>query len=189
MSEPLTLRLRRETAAAHQRLEDGLALLEGAPDAGRFLRTLRGFHGFHAAWEPAVAAAPSTREIFAGRSRLAHLRRDLLALGEAEETLDRLPRCEAAAALASDAGAALGSLYVMEGSTLGGQLLARAVAGAPWAPAGGLTYFSPYGSETGRMWRTFQAVLNATPELRQDAVVQGAEDTFDTLHNWVSASR
>lgn len=188
MDDVLTLRLRRETQAAHQRLEDSLALLDGAPDRERFTQALRAFLGFHAAWEPAVAASPGTAGAFEGRSRLPHLRRDLLALGEAPETLARLPRCDAAAGLADAPASALGSLYVMEGSTLGGQVLARAVAGAGWGPAGGLTYFNPYGMETGRRWRALQAELNAAPRGEHDAVVAGAQATFALLRDWMRAA-
>jgi heme oxygenase (biliverdin-IX-beta and delta-forming) len=137
-------------------------------------------------WEPSLAAWPQLDPLAAGRSRLPHLRRDLLALGLAAAEVEALPRCEAAAGLARTPASTLGALYVVEGSTLGGQVIARALAGRPWVPAGGLIYFSPYGAETGRMWRTVQAALNAAPAREQAQVVAGALEAFDVLHAWMA---
>ena len=188
MPTELASRLRSDTREAHQHLEDALALLEGRPTAARFLQALERFHGFHAVWEAGVAAAsPPLASVFAGRSRLDALRRDLLALGLAPEEVDRLPRCGAARALTGDPRAALGSLYVMEGSTLGGQVISRAIADATWAPPGGLAYFAPYGAETGPRWRALQAVLNAAPAADHAAIVEGALATFATLRDWMQA--
>ena len=187
MPQSLTSRLRAETQEAHQRLEDGLALLEPPLSQARFTHALGRFHGFHAVWEPAIAGLDDVAPVFAGRSRLAHLRRDLAALGVDEEALARAPVCAAAAGLAADAATAFGSLYVLEGSTLGGQLIARALQGAAWLPPGGLGYFSPYGAETGAMWRTLRDRLDAVAGPDQDRVLAGAEHTFSILHDWVAA--
>jgi heme oxygenase len=145
------------------------------------------FHGFHLVWEEAMAAAPRFGVLMAQRSRLAHLRTDRLALGASEAELARTARCEAARALAGSTAAALGSLYVMEGSTLGGQVISRALAEAPWLPPGGLTYFNPYGDRTGAMWRSFKAAaaLICRPGL-EPAAEAGAVATFDLLCGWLA---
>lgn len=54
---------------------------------------------------------------------------------------------------------ALGMLYVLEGSTLGGRLILR------WLEDRGirdpdLAFLDPYGPDTGRLWRGFLAVLS-----------------------------
>ena len=53
---------------------------------------------------------------------------------------------------------ALGMLYVLEGSTLGGRLILRTLA-AKGVSDPDLAFLDPYGSESGARWREFLAVL------------------------------
>jgi heme oxygenase len=53
---------------------------------------------------------------------------------------------------------ALGLLYVMEGSTLGGRMIVRSLA-ERGVDVTGLRFLDPYGAETGARWRGFLAVL------------------------------
>lgn len=179
--------MRAATREAHERLETALDLMREPLERERFVGVLGRFHGLHAAWEPAVAARPEMGALMEGRSRLAHLRADLTALGLSDDEVDALPASQDAAALADTEAGAWGSLYVMEGSTLGGKLIARALAAAPWLPPGGLTYFDARGSDTGRMWRQLgQAVDVATPSGGRQAVEQGAARAFDVVRGWVA---
>ena len=171
--------LRAETAQAHARLEDRLDLLQPRPDKARFAHLLKGFYGFHLAWEPAMAAHPAGALI--GRDRTALLQHDLATLGVPEAEWASVQPWTKAAGLAAEPQAALGSAYVVEGSTLGGQLIARALVDAPWRPTAGLRYFDPYGRETGARWRAFKAALDATPRETWPLVVDGARATFALL--------
>lgn len=182
----LASHLRRETAAAHSRLEQSLSLLSQPLDRQRFVRVLERFHGFHAVWECAIRQRSKFAAFHAPRARLPHLRRDLAALGRTTAEIRALPVCGAAETLAGDEAATLGSLYVMEGSTLGGQLIARALADAGWAPSGGITYFDPYGRRTGEMWRGFQGFL-AAQDPDRDRAAAGACATFALLEEWLAA--
>ena len=53
---------------------------------------------------------------------------------------------------------ALGFLYVVEGSTLGGRMILREVA-ARTGDTAGLDFMDPYGARTGEAWRAFLGVL------------------------------
>lgn len=182
----LAARLRRETADAHASLETALDLLCRPLDRQRFVHVLERFLGFHTVWECAVRRHAGLRAFLEERTRLPHLRRDLLALGVEATKLEHLPACLPAAELGACEASALGSIYVMEGSTLGGQLIGRALAEADWLPDGGLTYFNPYGSQTGRMWRAYHAFAEARlPEAKHGAAVAGARRTFEVLEAWV----
>lgn len=186
-SGALALRLRRETADAHARLEAALDLLRAPLQQERFRHVLERFHGFHVVWEGTVRRHPGLRAFLEERTRLPHLRRDLAALGASLDEMEHLPACLAAADLAGCEAAALGSLYVMEGSTLGGQLISRALAEADWTPEGGLTYFNPYGRETGAMWRAFHAFAEARlPEATHGTAIVGARRTFEVLEAWIA---
>ena len=145
------------------------------------------FHGLHAAWEPAMARRAEVAPLIVARTRLPHLRADLLALGLTPAEVDALPACPAAAGLADTPGRAWGSLYVMEGSTLGGKLIARALAGAPWLPPGGLAYFDARGADTGRLWRELGLRLDGVAEaVGRDELARGAEAAFDAVRAWTA---
>lgn len=172
--------LRSETGEAHRRLEARLDLLRPPLERDRFVRVIGRLLGFHEVWEPAAGVG-------AERSRLPHLRRDLRALGLDEGAIAALPRCAAAAALAGTEEAVVGSSYVVEGSSLGGQVIARALAEVPWLPPGGLAAFDPYGARTGAMWRAFGAWCEARGEsLERGAVAAAACATFAMLEDWLS---
>ena len=185
--DDLPLALRVHTSLAHQRLERSLDLHGRLRDKLRFVGVLERFFGFHLVWEAAIAERPSLREFHRPRRRVAALAQDLLALGHTQARIDSLPSCSEASALAASDGAALGSMYVMEGSTLGGQLITRALLTSAWAPQGGLGYFDPYGRRTGEMWREFKDWLVRHPgAAERRCVLEGARGAFDLLHDWVS---
>jgi heme oxygenase len=180
--------LRAGTAQAHRELEAKLDLISRVSDRQRFLEVLERFLGFHLVWERAIGQHAALRCLHESRSRLPHLRRDLSALGRTHAEQAAAPLCAAAAALAEQPGEAIGSLYVMEGSTLGGQVIGRALAQAGWAPPGGLTYFNPYQARTGEMWRAFGAWAEANvAEDQWQAAVTGANRTFAVLRSWMPA--
>ena len=183
---PLRFSLRAETAAAHAELEAALDLVGRVSDRQRFLQVLERFLGFHLTWEHAIGQYPALRAFQEPRSRLPHLRRDLAALGRTNAEQAALPLCAPAAALVDSHAAAVGSIYVLEGSTLGGQVIGRALADAGWAPRGGLTYFTPYKARTGEMWRAFGAWSEANVAVHErDLAVAGANRTFAVLQNWL----
>ena len=183
----LSTALRTGTAQAHERLEAALDLLSPPLRSERFLHTLERFYGFHRAWEPAVEAQPALAAMPRGESQLPHLREDLRALGCSDAQIDALPSCPDAGRLASRPLEGLGSLYVVEGSALGGQVIARALDQAPWAPSGGLRYFDPHGPQTGARWRAFKAQLDAAAAPSDwPQVIEGAVQTFDTLRVWLA---
>lgn len=75
---------------------------------------------------------------------------------------------------------ALGALYVLEGATLGGQVISRRLRQTLGVtPEWGGAYFYAYGPGTGRMWRAFGEVMNRCVAPGDEArVVAGAQATF-----------
>jgi heme oxygenase len=185
VSPSLPERLREATADLHRTLESSLGLATRPIDRQRIVRLLMRFLGFHLVWEPTVAAATDDRSFMAPRRRVEHLRRDLGALGVPVEIVADPPLCLAAGAF-DDPLAAWGSVYVLEGATLGGRVISRTLEGEAWLPAGGVRYFDPYGAATGRMWQETRAKLAArsTPET-DDRVIAGARLCFEQLAVWL----
>lgn len=181
-------RLREETVAAHAALEAAFNLERVLSSAEAARRVLERFYGFHLVWEAAMSRTAAAA-FAAERSRLPLLIADLTSLGAGQDDLAALPRCEAAAALPAARAGEIGSLYVLEGSTLGGQLISRALKNAPWVPPAGLTYFNPYGPRTGEQWRAFMAWADEQAAGEDTgAVIAAANDTFALLQAWLPAA-
>jgi heme oxygenase len=124
------------------------------------------------------------------RWKLPLLVKDLEALGHDAASLALLPRAMGLPRLAG-LPEALGCFYVLEGSTLGGQLILRHLqrhfAGVS---AGGFAFFRAYGDQVGPMWRAFgevvsRASVGAASEDFDARVVRSAQDTFDAFETWL----
>jgi heme oxygenase len=117
---------------------------------------------------------------------LACSKSDLVALGWDRASVVRLPQCESLRAPESTAEF-IGALYVVEGSTLGGIQLARAL--EPLVRSGeGRSFFLGYGDRHGAMWRSFLKILEecASSEAAGDAVIEGAIRTFADFESWMA---
>ena len=178
-------RLKLETAPAHRRLESDLGLSRETVSEPRIRRLLERFHGFYRVWEPWVASSGLDETFFGPRRKLALVETDLRALGVAEpHLLPAYPFLLGPATLEQ----AMGSLYVIEGSMLGGQVIRRWIMDAPWQPGGGFAYFNAYGSDVGRMWRSVQErLLSLASVAGEDGIVRAASLTFEGLHGWLCA--
>jgi heme oxygenase len=84
---------------------------------------------------------------------------------------------------------AFGCLYVVEGSTLGGQIISRQVTrNLGLSPDNnGCRFFCCYGENTGTMWRRFgeslETFLTANPDTRPQ-IVASALSTFECFQGW-----
>jgi heme oxygenase (biliverdin-IX-beta and delta-forming) len=168
--------LRRATRAQHERI-DGLVSLHRLHDSAHYAGVLRVFASFLAGWEPSVAAAlPEWQEWLAARSRRALLLQDLRQL-----QIEAPPPASWPAY--AHAASAWGSVYVLEGSALGGQFIARSLAQSGLHADNGAAYFHGWGSATARLWRETREVLNAqlaSPRALELASA-AARTTFDSL--------
>jgi heme oxygenase len=173
-------RLKAETRDAHDRIEHDLGLTRADLSLETYGILLTRMHGFFTSWEPAVEAALDDAAFLGPRRKLPLLAGDLAALG-----LRPGPACALLPAMPGR-DAALGSLYVLEGSTLGGQVIRRHVEALfAFSPGGPTAYFTGYGADTGRRWQEMRARLAALPQAAAPIVVEAALSTFDALHRWL----
>jgi heme oxygenase (biliverdin-IX-beta and delta-forming) len=81
---------------------------------------------------------------------------------------------------------ALGILYVVEGSSLGGRFILKNIETIKGLDEGkGVSYFTGYGNKTGSHWKSF---LNALTEYQkknncEDEIIKGAIYAFDCIHD------
>lgn len=186
MKLPLLQRLKGETSGQHENLERCLQLLRPDMSLGEYRRLLEGFYGFYAPWER--RAAPLLSQMLPGffpeRRKTPLLEEDLQFLGSEPAALAECPDLPATDSLLP----LLGSLYVLEGATLGGQILSRHFTRQfNLSPYQGCAFFTGYGSDTGRRWRSFCERLTSYSSPDNDVViVQSAIDTFCCFQNWLA---
>jgi heme oxygenase len=178
--------LRTGTAAEHESVEQSLDLLAPDLERGRLADVLTRMHGFWRAAEAGLddwaARFPSDAETvtWPARRRAALFAADLDALGATPA--DDGPRL----APVASTDEALGRLYVLEGSTLGGTFIDRHLAGLPGLGGIRLRAFSPYGAETGAMWHAFRRATRdrVAQGGDPDAMLEAATGTFRSLAEW-----
>lgn len=180
--------LRGETRAAHDEIEATVDVVGSFSSLGRYRGLIERFYGFHAGWEVEMEAALADPTFARPRRKLPLLVRDLTALG-ARARIPSLPVCPDVAPMPSRA-AALGSMYVIEGSTLGGTLLAKAAERRlRVTAASGGAYFRSYGPDVGPMWKDFARYAEAAVPPRQHAdALSAALATFAVLQTWLQES-
>ncbi len=192
----LGARLRHGTRDLHDAIEANPRFARlMAPDLSRdeYASLLARMLGHHAPAEAALAQAapllPAALDLPARLRRGAALAADLRALGLKPARIAALPRC--GAYRLDSAEAAWGTLYVLEGSALGGQVIARHLAATLGLDAAnGAAGIVPHGAETGRLWREFKQLLEESAALGRldgDAVIAAARHAFATLDGWMAA--
>jgi heme oxygenase len=185
--------LKEVTKAAHERLHghDGFgAAAAGTIAAADYRDLLARLYGFHAAFEARMAEAPAAlaREIhLSERGRAELIAADLAGLGAEPARIAALPKCEDLAPMRS-AGDYLGALYVAEGSTLGGQIIARALA---HAVGENRRFFLGHGGEHSRLWRSFVTRLDRLDAEPTEAAAaeRSALAAFAAFERWMSPWR
>jgi heme oxygenase (biliverdin-IX-beta and delta-forming) len=189
-TEPLGARLKRETAARHQRIEEVLGLVEGGLSVERYRRLLESFFGYFAPVEARIAElAPSAPPLglkLPARAQL--LAKDLLALGASAPDIAALPRCTDLPRLANPANMA-GCLYVLEGSRLGGAIVARELKRSLGLGLAGAAFFRGDGENVALRFKRVLAWLDevARAGAPADEIVAAACETFLTLSRWTEA--
>lgn len=169
--------LRRTTAAGHAEI-DRHPLLRPlvSPSLKRheYARALAVLHALHAALEPALGSAVSVGPAsFPFAARLDALEQDLAALGETPfPDGGHLAGCSP-----NSPSEAVGVLYVLEGSRLGGRMIhGRLRSNLPDQP---MSYFAATAASPETSWRDFQNFLTqAEPCIHTDAATSSAIRIF-----------
>ena len=179
----LTDLLKAETREHHRSLEISNPLPNSKAE---YLRQLVAFFGFVAPWEERLATVlPETDPIRLGRDKTGWLEADLEFFGYDAARRRQLPRATTLPSTSSRA-AILGAAYVLEGSTLGGQIIARHLtATLQLTGTDGRRFFSSYGERVGSQWQEFRAeLLRASSPTNDPGIVDAAQTTFGLRHGW-----
>ena len=181
-------RLKHETSQAHLYTEKLLLKkLQAIHSVDDYQHILKIFYGFFKPVEGAISNYLNSTILpdYHLRGFADRIMHDLLALG------DQVPTAISAVLPHVDnVREACGAMYVMEGSTLGGQVIARILREKENIAIAdeSLTFFRGHGDRTVPMCRTFQAFLNDTfkTETQLEEVTGSATETFEKLGDWIN---
>lgn len=183
-------RLRDETASRHREVERKLDVRSSFASVGAYRAMLERLLGFHAPLESELrglswASVVDDVEVSPRRARL---ERDITALGGDPSAT---PHAAAPMRLPADGPGRVGAFYVIEGSALGGAVLAR-LAGRRLqltAAHGAAFFHGDAGPATDARWEAVIAAVDTHAEAGHlDAVITGAKLTFDALNTWLEAT-
>jgi heme oxygenase len=181
---PLRARLREGTREWHEAVELDVDLTSPTLDIRRYQQILGRFFGFYQPWEASAGKVLcNIPEALETRRKTESLRADLTYFGIDP---DVLPVCERVPPVATVAEA-LGGCYVVEGATLGGQIIARHLhVTLGITPECGGRFFHGYGADTGRRWKAFQELLQRYCDNgHADETLAAAQETFRSFAMWL----
>jgi heme oxygenase len=177
----ITERLKAETADHHKATEAvsfGDRIMNGSLTLEEYGVLIEKNYILHAVLEAALEESNLIPEElgFAARAKTASLIADMTLLGRS------LPALPASTMRFQTSAEALGAMYVLEGATLGGAYIYKALQRNPVvAPLGKFNYYSVYGDLIGPNWKSFQEALIKhvqTKEL-EDLAIESAKQAFD----------
>lgn len=189
-------RLKSETAHYHKQVEQNpfaKAIMDSTITIEQYRVYLEKFYGFLKPLEDQAVRLTFWAETgldIEVRGKAGLLEQDLINLGLSEEQIKEIPQCNDNDLPDISTPARLfGYLYVIEGSTNGGQIMTKRLSQfLPIEADFGLQYFYAYGSETRTRWSEFMQLLQQSIRTSEDedSVVFTASETFRLLDQWIN---
>lgn len=185
----LSVRLREETRLEHKSVEAACGLPGIIHNLADYKSCLLDFYGIFCPIERHIATFDECSDrdpSMPMRARMPHLQQDLRQLNVDPILWQEAP-ADALPALPQFAFA-LGALYVLEGSSLGGQIIMSALQAQQRIPVDTASgFFTGRGQQAGPLWHEFRNFLDAYgqafPEKAED-VIAGAKRTFNAIGRW-----
>lgn len=179
--------LRNQTGASHKSLEDrqlSRSLLDPSLSLSSYQLYLSKLYRVVRACEAQVYPLIShLLKDLPRRQKSELIFNDLLATGMSQKNIAGLP---VHYFQEMNIAQAMGAMYVLEGSTLGGRILYKHTNETLGLnQESGASYFWGYGAETGIMWKIFLSALSHTAIEKkcEDEIIRSAAETFKLIDN------
>lgn len=171
----LSTQIKEATKIGHQETEKKVILrIKNINNNADYVELLKCFYAYFNSVEKAISPyINSVLPDYNERRNSSYIKADIEELGG---SIDKLP--EAATAEIKDAIQAMGALYVLEGSIMGGPYIVQML--QKKGIEKGFSFFSGYGSESGLKWASFTGALNILPQTESDhtKAIEAAIETF-----------
>lgn len=186
---PVLQHLRTATGASHKSLEDRLPFMRPELDRALYVKLIQTYYGFYAPLERLISRVEGVGQNPTQRQKVPALIRDLSALGMTAAQIEALPLCAELPAI-DNAHQLLGARYVIEGATLGGQVLRRVIKDKLGIEAdSGAEFLDVYGRNTGPLWKAFlQQLAEADDPQHHPQIVEAACATFTCFERWLQSA-
>jgi heme oxygenase (biliverdin-IX-beta and delta-forming) len=191
-TDSILAQLKARTAHQHQQTEDGVDLMRDDFSLDDYKNLLVRFYAFYKSYDEKLRESLEENPIdFYGEERFntPRLLADLKSLEMSDdeisdiETFDDLPAFDSTEKI-------FGSLYVIEGSTLGGQVISRHLKQKfGFDESSGAAFFSGYGKDTGKMWNAFREAVTAFADgdgVNREEIIKAANETFEKIGTCLS---
>lgn len=184
----LRKRLKEETKHLHDKIEQTFLLnqiTQNEITLSGYQLLIKKFYGFITPCEDLIGSL-ICKSIIENRKKKPWLEQDLHALKIFNIDDITFPRGIDLPVL-SEHEHVIGYLYVMEGATLGGQIITKILkTHLQITQDKGGRFFYGYGAETKRMWNEFCSFLYSINEIeKQNKIIHSASNTFNQLYKWI----
>ncbi|RYY49874.1 MAG: heme oxygenase [Chitinophagaceae bacterium] len=175
-------KIREATATNHKKLEAQLfPFISAIESTAHYAKLLYAFYGYIKPVQEKVLdhIDPIVVPDIAGRRNADLIVKDLALLGYPTpvEFSESLPPI-------TDHPGAMGALYVLEGSTLGGKIISKTIS-EKLGNTTPLNFFKGYGPETGPKWKDFtQQIEHPVNHAGAERLIQSAVETFGCFGTW-----
>lgn len=177
--------IKNDTHTHHQALEAMMIRqLKAMKSIADYTDVLEVFYSYFGGLEQQIKAQLHDGFAIDERRKAGDLAADLTHYGAAIPSLateDDLPKIE-------NHLQAIGALYVIEGSTLGGKYISQMISKQlEQADDAGLSFFNGYGENTMAMWSDFKTYMNkqAKNEAEEAEIIAAANETFVKFKHWM----
>lgn len=184
--------LKEQTRTLHAEAESSLALEKRLANQESYTRFLSRMLGYYTPMERLIARIADASDLgfdLVERQKTSLLRTDLAALGQTTSQIAALPLCTRLPTIKIRAHI-FGCLYVLEGSTLGGQIIRREVQRRlGLTPENGCAFFAGYRERTAAAWQQFGEAIKdfaAKHPEQQGQIINAAKETFERFGEWVA---
>lgn len=183
----LTEALKNDTRMAHADLEGRvIPSIKAINTYEGYRRLLEMMYGFYQPLEQQIDAFVNEENMpgYGERRKASLLIQDITVLNNnmpvvPERICTELPVIESYAQ-------AIGAMYVLEGSALGGKIIAGMIQKRVEEVDAALYFFTGYGEKAMEMWNAFkEQVNNGIQNDKKEEVIQAANDTFTAFKRWI----
>lgn len=169
-------------------------ILNGTADKEHYKDVLKVFYGFYKPFEQKLESLEDWKNYdfdLHKRRKSELLVNDMKSLGVTDEEINNLPMNDNLPQM-NNLGQALGAMYVIEGATLGGQIVASKINDALGYDAdNGVAFFNSYRQDLRPMWKEFSDFINKYSEDNNitDPIVDASDETYHRFNEWLSVLR
>jgi heme oxygenase (biliverdin-IX-beta and delta-forming) len=182
-NDSILAQLKSRTANQHQQTEGLVDVMRDDLSLEDYKKLLARFYAFYKSFEPKMSDALRENPMdfdYENRQNTPKLFKDLKSLGMSETEISEIKSFGDLPAIDSKEKI-FGALYVVEGSTLGGQVISRHLKEKfGLDETNGSAFFSGYGKETGTMWKNFRDAISnfADGDANREELIGAANETF-----------